>query len=389
MPLSLGQRITIWATDESLALVGDPIDVWDDLDVMLRFNEPGSGSFTVPRTADLSTQLAPSNRIVVVRDGGIFAAGPIEFPGPQTWAATGQDAGPGRVRVSFADDLALVCGRITFPDPANAITAQTAARRSFTATNAETICRTLVEENAGPSALAARQIPALALGSVAGVGSSISFSTRCQPLGDELRSVAIQGGGFGFRTRQSGSSILFECYATADLTGLVRFSRGLGNLRSYTFENEAPKATVAIVGDGTGTGTSRVFRERIDSAAVSAWWRLETFVDRRDTTTTAELDQAGDEALVDGAETARLTAEVIDTPDQAFGTAYGLGDRVTVELASGAEVADVVRAVRLTASPRTGELVMPVIGTQQATTDQQLIQLLRAALRRIDRLEAI
>jgi hypothetical protein len=389
MPLSLGRRIVILATDESLAVVGDPIGVWDDLDITLRFNEPGSGSFTVPRSADLSTQLAPGNRIMVIRDGSIFAAGPIEFPGPQTWSATGADAGSGRVKVAFAEDLALVCGRITYPDPAHAITAQTAAKRTFTATNAETICRTLVDENAGPGALAARQIPGLALGSVASVGSSISFSTRCQPLGDELRSVAIQGGGFGIRTRQSGSSILFECYATADLTGLVRFGRGLGNLRSYAYENEAPKATVAIVGDGSGTGTSRVFRERTDSAAVSAWWRLETMVDRRDTTTTAELDQAGDEALVDGAETARLTAEVIDTPDQAFGTAYGLGDQVTVELETGVEVADVVRAVRLTASPRSGELVQPVIGTQQATTDQQVIQLLRAALRRLDRLEAI
>lgn len=398
MPLMLSQpaRITLLITDRNLNVVGDPVDGWTDLDVTLRFNEPATGSFTAPARPELLQQIATGGyRVVVIREGAIFVAGPIERPGPERWSVDGQDTDPGTVTVYFTDDLALIAGRVTYPTPSAAATAQTSTARWTSTANAEDIMRALVDQNAGPGALSVRRVPQLALGADAGVGSSITFGTRFEPLGDALRSAAIAGGGLGFRTQQVGTAIQFQVYAPTDRTtgsGAVRFSRGLGNLRSYSYEPVAPSATVAIVG-GKDVGTSRVVVERTNSSAVAKWWRLETFVDQRqsDATSaaTAELDQAGDEELARSAETARLTSVTVDTEDQQFGVHYQLGDRVSVELNSGTEVADVVRAVHLEVSPDDGEVVTALVGSQDASSDPAWVKVTRELARRLAGLETI
>lgn len=392
MPLMTPAGITLLVTDANLNVVGDPIARWTELDVTLRFNEPATGSFTAPRTAVTAAQLAPGNRVVVIRDGVIFCAGPIEEPGPEDWSVSGQASGPGTVEVRFSDDLAAVVARITYPNPAAAATAQTSTAQWTATDEAGDIIRSLVNLNAGPGALTARRVPQLVLGAGAGVGTSIKFSTRFRPLGDELRTVAILGGGLGFRTQQVASTRQFQVYAPTDRSAVVRFSPGLGNLRSYRYEPKAPTATVAIVG-GKDVGTSRVVVERTNAAAVAGWGRMETFVDQRQSTDTAvdttELNQAGDEALTRGAETARLASVTIDTPDQQFGVHYQLGDKVSVELDSGVVVADVVRAVHLQASPEAGEVVTAVVGSQDASTDPLWVRYLRDMSRRLDGLETI
>ncbi|MFG2165511.1 siphovirus ReqiPepy6 Gp37-like family protein [Micromonospora chersina] len=396
MPLMLSApaAITLLVTDRNLNMIGDPIAGWTDLDVTLRFNEPASGSFSAPRTAVSAAQLAPGSRVVVVRDGVVFCGGPIEEPGPEDWSVEGSASGPGTVEVRFSDDLANVVARITYPNPAAAATAQTSTARWTSTALAGDVIRSLVNLNAGPGALVARRVPQLLLGSGAGLGTSIKFGTRFEPLGDALRSAAIAGGGLGFRTRHDmvTDQLLFDVYQPQNLTGTVRFSPGLGNLRSYRYEPKAPSATVAIVG-GKDVGTSRVVVERSNTSAVTAWGRMETFVDQRQSTDTTadttELNQAGDEALTRGAETARLSSVTVDTPDQRFGVHYQLGDRVSVELASGVEVADVVRAVHLQVTPEAGEVVTALVGSQEASSDPQWLAYMRDLSRRLDRLETI
>jgi hypothetical protein len=377
-------RIEILVTDRDLNILG-PVNNWISLDVTLRFNEPASGQLVVPMTAAMAQLLtAGGNRIVVKRNLEWFVAGPIERPGKQRWSADGDRT----YTVVFTDDFALIAGRRVYPDPANSITAQSADRREFAAVNAEDVMQTLVDENAGPGALAARRIPRLVIASDAGVGSNVTMGFRLDPLGDALRSVALAGGGLGIRTQQVGDDIETQVYEPQDLTGSVVFSTGLGNLIDYSYDPEAPRATVALVGDGTGTGTSRVFVERISPEAAT-WWRLETVVDRRDTTITAELEAAGDEELSEQAATASLSAVCVETPQQRFGTHYRLGDLVLVILADGTQLADIVRAVRLVASPRNGEVLSPIVGTQSATTNQQWIALVNKLRRDVGRLQAI
>lgn len=397
--LSRPAQYWVLITDRDLNVLGDPVQ-WTSLDVTLRFNEPASGTFTAPASPGLLAQVEgddtdSARRVVVIRDGAVLVAGPVEQSGPQKWAVDGQDSDPGTVTVAFSDDLALIATRVTYPTPTAVATAQTIDARWTATGNAEDIMRSLVNLNAGPGALTARRVPKLILGADMGVGSSITFGTRFEPLCDALRSAAIAGGGLGFRTQQVGTDVEFQVYAPTNRTtgaGAVRFSRGLANLRSYEYEQATPTGTVAIVG-GKDEGTSRVVVERVNTTAVSRWWRMEAFVDQRQSDDTVvdpdELNQAGDEELTRSAAAARLSAVTVDTGDQRYGVHYQLGDRVGIELISGVSVSDVVRAVHLTVSPNDGEQISALIGSQESSTDPLWVTHIRDLARRLGRLETI
>lgn len=378
--------ITILVTDRNLIPVGDPIAVWSDLEVVGRFNEPSSGSFKMPATAANLTLLAGGNRVLVLRDNEEFVAGPFERPfGPYTWDA--EKGGPGEVTVHFADDSALIAGRVTYPEAEAVATDQTAVE-AWTAVgiNGEEVMRLLVDLNAGPGALLERRIPKLVLGPLASVGGLVTITSRFEPLGDALRRVALAAGGLGYRTRQAGQNIEFQVFGPLDLSGTVRFSRGLGNLRSLTYEVEAPTVTAAIVA-GQGEGTARTIREVTDPAAIAEWWRLEKFIDQRQTNETAELDAAGAEAVTDGGQRIKISTVTVDTDDQKYGIHYGLGDQVAVEYVPGLQRTDVVRGVQFQASAETGELVTALIGSQEASGDPAWLKVGRDLARRLGILE--
>lgn len=376
--------LTLLVTDPTLEVVGE-IDCWTGIEATRRFNEVGSGEFVAPAKPAVMDLLEPGHRILLIRDGQTFLAGPLE---KRVFKRT-VDTFPGAVTVNWAEDLALVAGRVTYPDPTLVATSTSQpAYWTASATNAEDVMRSLVDLNAGPGALTVREVPQLVLGADAGVGVAVNFRTRWEPLCDALRSVALAGGGLGFRTTQVGDDIQFLVYDPQDLSGEVRFSWGLGNLRGVEYDLDAPRLTAAIIG-GAGEGDAREIRERLNAAAIAAWWRIESFVDRRDSSDDTELDQAGDEALADGAETARLATVTVDTEDQRYGVDFDLGDIVSVEPVPGVEVAEVVRAATLTATPKGGEVVTSLIGSQAASADPLWVRQLRAVDRRLSRLEAI
>ncbi|MFI7239660.1 siphovirus ReqiPepy6 Gp37-like family protein [Streptomyces cyaneofuscatus] len=369
---------------------GDPIDGWTSLDVTRRFNEPGSGSFDAPALPGIMAQLQPGNRVVVIRDGAVWMAGPMEIPTDYAWSVT--DAPAGTVSVSFSDDLAAVAGYITWPTPANAWTAQLAnTYRTMTSTNAETIVRALVNENCGPGARAERRIPRLALDTAAGIGTATTLSTRFEPLLDVCRRIALDGGAFGFRTQQVNNQILFGCYLPRDLTATARFSTGLGNLRSVKFKRSAPTVTHALIaGSEPDIGTAgRSYVQVADAAAVAAWFRVERYVDgSAQTDTDGELTQAGKGEIAAGAAPVELGTVTVDTPDLKAGRDFDLGDKVTVALPHGVEVADLVRSIQLQATPEAGEYVTTLVGSPDATTDPATVRAIRTLSRRLGRLES-
>ncbi|NYV73177.1 siphovirus ReqiPepy6 Gp37-like family protein [Streptomyces sp. UH6] len=380
--------LSFLVTDRQLKVLGT-LDGWTNADVTTRFNEPGAGLLTLPARDDVMELLQPGNRIVMIRDGKVWSAGPMEAPVGYAWSVD-QDPGPGTVTAAWADDLAVLAGYITWPVPASGWSTQPGFTwRQINATGAESIIRTLVNENAGPGALAARRIPGLALGPVAGVGTTTTVRTRFEPLLDVCRAAAAAGGELGFRTRQSGAQILFEVYQPQDLTGIARFSRGLGNLRSVTYRSTAPTAThVLTAGTEIEGSTSRTFIERSDAAAASAWWRIERYLDGgAPNNVNGELTAAGDAELTETREQVELATVTVDTPDLRAGRDYGLGDRVTVAVRDGVEVADIVRSIQMQATPEAGEYVTAVIGSQGATSDPETVRQLRALTSRLARLE--
>ncbi|BDH04910.1 siphovirus ReqiPepy6 Gp37-like family protein [Streptomyces seoulensis] len=375
-------------TDENLAVQGDPLDGWTNLDATKRHNEPGSGSVDLPARPDIMAQLQPGNRLVVIRDGAVWMAGPMEIPTDYTWSVTEEPHG--KVTVSFADDLATVAGYITWPAPASAWTAQPANTYRTLNTNAETIIRALVGENCGPGALVERRIPRLALGAPAGVGTATTLSTRFEPLLDVCRRIALAGG-IGFRTQQTAGQILFDCYQPRDLTATARFSQGLGNLRSLQFKRSAPTVTHALIaGTEPDIGTTgRTYVQVADTSAAAMWWRVERYVDgSAQTDGNGELTQAGTEETAGGAAPVELATVTVDTPDLKAGRDFDLGDKVTVALPFGVEVADLVRSIRLQATPEAGEYVTTLVGSPDATTDPAMVKAIRTLSRRLGRLES-
>jgi hypothetical protein len=379
--------IQVLITDRAGKVVADPVE-WIEVDCEPKFNEPGPGMFRAAATDALLEVITPGYRVLLIRDGAHFHSGPIEKPGKHSWQADRDGSGPGELTVHWTDDLALICGRITYPVHTAAFTAQTVSARYIDTDFAGTLMTELVDRNAGPGALTAREVASLVIGDGAGLGASVKVSTRFEPLGDVLRTLAILGGGLGFRTFQNSTpAIEFEVYDPVDRPN-VRFSRGLGNLRSFDYDPEAPTVTAAQVGGG-GEGTARTNRERLNAGAISSWWRLEQFLDQRHTTDNAELDAAGDEALATGAEKAKLVAVTVEHPDYRFGDAFVLGDQVYISPRDGADIHDIVRAVRLTATPDEGELLAVLIGTEEASTDPAWVRDTRQITRRVGRLEAI
>ncbi|GAA2217654.1 hypothetical protein GCM10010400_74510 [Streptomyces aculeolatus] len=378
--------VTLLITSKTLQPLGDPLDGWSNLAAEVRFNEPGTGTVDLPAWPEVVELLQPGNRLVVIRDGAIWMAGPLEEPQSGEWSADGE-ADPGVVKAAFSDDLARVAGYVTYPNPAATFESQTTASeatRQITATGAGSIIRTLVDENCGPGALSARRIEQMVLDSATGIGSSTAITTRFEPLIDACRTVA-SGDGLGFRTVQVGDQIHFQVYEPQDLTATARFSRDLGNLRAYNYTLAAPTATSQLVIGGDEG--SRAFVE-VTSGAHADWYRVEKVVDQSGTTNAnGELTQAGALEFGNDNPTASLSTVTVDTEDLRAGIDFGLGDKVSVVLPTGLEVADIVRSIRLDVSPNEGELVTSVIGTGDQTTDTRLVKQIRTLARRLGRVE--
>ncbi|MFI8531054.1 siphovirus ReqiPepy6 Gp37-like family protein [Streptomyces aquilus] len=387
--------IQLLVTDRNLNVLGDPLTGWTKLSVDLNFNVPASGTVTLPARPETMQLLQSGRRLVVVRDGAIWCAGPFEEPQNYKWDLGG-DSGYGTVTAAYSDDLARVAGYLTYPAINLAFEDQitgTDMVYGLVDMNAEAIIRKLVNENCGPGALANRRVEHLVLDAVAGVGSTTSIRTRFEPLLDVCRTVAATDG-LGFRTRQVGDQIKFGVYAPADRTSTARFSAGLGNLRSVAFTLGAPLATSELVQGGNDPAqeatppNTRIYREVTDSTAVADWYRVEKLIDETGTDRWAELFQAGLAALIEDRPQASLATVTVDTLDLQAGRDYNLGDRVTVVLPTGLEIADVVQTIRLEATPDSGELVTAVIGNNDKTTTTATVRLIRSLARRLGRLEA-
>lgn len=378
---------TLLITDAALQYVGDPIICWTYIDVTLKFNEPDSGLFTVPGYPWIIQQIAEGHRVVVIRNGAVLTAGPIE-----KWiherSNDGENAGIGKITVNFSDDLALVAARMAYPNPAQTIEGQTADFWTYTG-NAETGLQQLVDTNAGPGALAPRRVPHLEMAAPVGTGLTVTIrATRMQPLLDVARQIAEVGGNFGFRTRQSSATqILFETYEPEDKSSEVRFGFGLGNMAYIAYEVSAPTATTVAVGGQGETGADAFMLEVNNAVDEAAWGRFEKLVARAGNGDTGELTDDGNQALGEAAATTRLASNLLDIPDQRFGVHYNVGDLVAVESWPGEQVVDLVRTVHLQVYPTSGEYTSATVGSQAAVTDPMWVQRLREIDARVGQLE--
>lgn len=275
----------------------------------------------------------------------------------------------------------VLADRLAFQVPGQPATSQSAFEYDKRTGPAETVIKAYVNLNAGPGAIIARRTPGLIIATDAAAGATVTGQARMTPMLDLIGPLA-EVAGLGFRVVFAGSNLEFQVYAPEDKTGAARFGIDLGNLSSFEHVQEAPKTSAAVIG-GSGEGTARVFREMLDTDAITEWGnRSEALVDQQ-SAVADELDQAGAEQLTQSGPTNGITIAAIDTPNLAFARDYYLGDRVTAE-----GVADVLRGVTITWSAADGATTKSTVGTASVTGTKRMIQRLKDLTAKVQALQA-
>lgn len=376
----------IYIRDSNLNRIGEITD-FNKLELIPRFNNVGSFVLDIPTDTPAAKELIkPKYGIIVKKDGQSIMSGTVTGR-KRSFLASGDS-----MTFSGKDDNQFLVNRLAYPEVNGRFDLQDYDVRTG---KAESIMKQYVNYNCGPGTVPERRI--LTLEADKGLGSTVTGRARFHSLLEISQSLAIQGGGLGFRVVQVKNNLEFQVYQPADKTKSAFFSPLLGNLASFEYSNDNPQSNFVIVGGG-GEGTERIIRYKSDNTSVTKYDRIETFVDQRNTTDLVELEQSLDEELINKAEQNSFNFSPIDTPQLSFGKDYGLGDKVSIVLTQPNEridvetlyyfisayqtvpvevervrkiqekldvIQDVVREVKITIDSN-GEVISPVVGSEES-----------------------
>ncbi len=399
----------IFMRDGNLRRMGQITD-FKKLDIIPRFNAVGTFALDVPTSSAAARKLINDRAgIIVKKDGNAIFSGMVKNP-IRIFDSSGDV-------MTFAgeDDNAFIASRLAYPE----INGNFAQKDYDVRTgSAESVMKQFVNVNASTSALPERRI--LTIEADKGLGGIVTASARFDNLLDLLTSIAIKGGGLGFRVVQVDDELQFQIYEPSDKTQSAFFSPLMGNLSSFSYSNEAPKSNFAIVGGG-GEGTARVLISKSDNDSIAKYGRVESFVDQRNTSDQTELNQSLDEELTNKSEKNSFSFKPIDTPALQFNRDYGLGDMVSIVLTQPNEIVeqeavyqfisayqkveilperirmiqeklvviqDIVREVQISITPD-GDSVAPTVGNQDTNANSiiGIFNKMKALTNRISHLE--
>jgi hypothetical protein len=325
---------------------------------------------------DQALELA-TDRLVTFDIEGERVTGVVESV---TYSA--DENGRPRFSASGSEALALLGDVLGWPVPGNPLTGQTS--EYYTATGAaETVLGGIVSANAVTRLGLDWVVPASL-----GRGSSVTIKARMTPL-LEIIAPTARNAGLGVRLGLVDSSssmraeLTLQFYEPEDLTGEVVLSPSVGTVGQWSHTEGAPTVTRAIVGGG-GEGTARVFRQTTSTTVETAWGRVrEVFVDARDTSATAELDQRAAETLAEGVNTAAFELSANDSEGTRYGEHYRLGDRVRAEVLTGTSGTEIVEGVVIEQSTGGPLRIQPIIGNPDRGPWMTMAQIIRGARREI------
>jgi hypothetical protein len=218
--------------------------------------------------------------------------------------------------------------------------AGTANRSMFSAVAAETVAKLLVQYNATASATTAAgratngaysSFP-ITIEADAAQGGVISANYAWLNLLPALQRITVLGGGdFSLEYDSVAHSWEFQWhrpYLGTDRSAEVVFSLDRGNMQKPVLGLTNPwEATVAVVA-GQGQGEDRTLVVRTGPNYSSDFSR-EVFIDARDLSTTAALEDRGDQRLDDMKSRNILDFQIMQTDGLKYGRDYFLGDLVT------------------------------------------------------------
>jgi hypothetical protein len=359
--------LRVYVRDASLQRLGQIKD-FTALTVVPRFNTVGAYTLEISADSDKAPLLVEGNGLIIrTADNATVMSGPIRTV---DWSHSSSDGGTGKLTIGGVDDTSVLAQYTCWPSPAAVIGSQTASVYKLSAVAAETGMRTLVNVNAGPGALASRKSALLTLAADGGRGGTI---TREVNQFDNLLTVLADianAAGLGFKVVQVGAGLQFQVYTPAARPA-ARFSFRLGNLTDASYTTTPPTCTRAIVVAGGGS-SPRVCKTYDRTDPLFPGLVIEQFVDQTSVDTAsvdlvAQMDQAGAEALTNGAGQGSLSISPIDIPQLQYGRDYSVGDTVSADV-RGDWYTDTVREVQLTCTATDGAKVTATVGGDSTGT---------------------
>lgn len=348
------------------------IDTYESATLIARHNAVSTFDVAMPSDTDAARVLIAASRprLLVIANGAVYRSGPVTRL-DRTLDADGADM----LAVQGVDELVWLRARLAHPQPGTAAPPYATTAYDARSGAASQVIAGYVDRNAGPSAIAARQVPGLVVPTPAAFGGTVTTSARYQNLLDFLVPIATAAR-IGIRVRD----LTFEAYQPS---GGAIFSVELGTLATWESVAEVPDMTYVYVA-GQGDGTARTIREYADTAGVADWGRIENFQDRRDTAAAAEMDQTAAETLAQGAKPIAVAMEALDTAGQQFLRDWNVGDLGTARI-GGVSISDVIVEATITLEANRPPIVNPVLGA--AVVDLTAWRMLGAAQKRLRQLE--
>ncbi|MBT2656612.1 siphovirus ReqiPepy6 Gp37-like family protein [Bacillus sp. ISL-18] len=376
----------LYVRDQYLNRVAE-IDDYQSLEMVLKYNSYGTWVLNLPTNCKAAKEIIKSKSgIVVINDGKVI------FSGLATKKNRKWNANEDKLQISGVDDSIWLLRRLVYPEPNGQFTLKDYDVRTGLA---ESIIKQYVSFNLGSRARLERQIPNFVIEEDIGLGKKVTGNGRFETLLDLSTSLALAGGDLGFRTIQVNKSLEFQVYQPEDKTKTAIFSPLLGNLSEFEYTSEDPETNYVIVGGG-GEGKARITLQNGDSASITEYGRIESFVDQRNTTDQAELTQSLNQELTEKSIKNSLSITPIETESLSFGRDYNLGDKVSIIITQPNEVVevdtiyyflsdyqirktqeklqviqDVVREIKLTID-QNGVSINPTIGTPESLSSQGL-----------------
>jgi len=349
------------------------VDPYESAEVIARVNDVTTWQLVLPTDTDAGQIFVtdPFARLEVAFEGAAWRSGPVAH------LERSVDFDGDMLQITGVDDTVWLARRNAHPQPGTAAPPYATTAYDVHTGNVAAVLAELVRVNAGPSAVAARQVPGLVVPVPAPAGPTITVSARWQNLLTLCQDTA-RPYGLIFDV----VDLRFEAYAAVNRGAI--FSAGLETLAAWKATADVATANKVVVAGG-GVGTQRIIRETSSPVSISQWGLVESFEDRRDTTDTAELDKAAAEALASGILPTTVVFTPLDTEGQAFGRDWTLGDVVTV-IAGGLTVIDQVREIHVTLDDA-GATVIPSVGAPAG--DLALFRELAGLDRRVRQLERV
>ncbi|XAO35628.1 minor tail protein [Microbacterium phage FireCastle] len=397
--------LTLEVRDRTLKRVGQVTPAYMDLTARTRWCGVGEWKVTLPGDHPMVPELAkPGSGILLLGPDGTDVNTILSGPTRNPLKVRNAQNPDGTHTFSGVTDEILLQGASAFPDPSIADPQASSKSRTndVRTDNTESLLRQYTAFNiangamaGGPSwaptgRLRGLRAKTILRGSSQSRGLAQKKSPRFQNLLELLQEIVAYDPSLGFRMVQINGLINFEVLDARDRTKFVRFDVENGTITSEETQSSGPSVTDAIVlGQGEGKDRQIVRRQTTASIAAEETWGIpfELVIDQRDTDDPVELQQSGDEKLLEGMGGTAVKMIPADDTTMQVGKDWRAGDSVTT-VVDGIETVARVTEVAYMANKtgvRAGAALGDVSGFSQANTQAAAVKSLDSRMSHLER----